>query len=88
MNPYSHDNHGLPSSTNDFFSVGLAELQQHQHPQHNQQQQQQWQRNFVHIPNPHIHASNIISSPTFVGLFQKQGQETDQLINIQVKIHM
>lgn len=92
MQPPSHGNNGFPFYVNDLYLGGLSELQQLQPPQYQQQQppqnQQQWQGNVVPIINSHVHASNILISPALAALFEKQMQETHELINIQVKIDM
>ncbi|KEH38258.1 hypothetical protein MTR_2g066790 [Medicago truncatula] len=92
MQPHSHGNHGFPFGINGYYVSGLVELQQSQHPQYNepqqpqyhpQQHQQQWQGHIVPFLNPHVHASSILSYPTFDSLFQKQVKETNQFINNQ-----
>jgi len=97
MQPHSHGNHGFSFSINDYRLVRLTELQQSQHPQHNEpqrpqyhppQHQQQGQGHVLPTSNPHVHASSILSYPTFDSLFEKQVQETNQVINNQVKIYM
>ncbi|GAU29089.1 hypothetical protein TSUD_58550 [Trifolium subterraneum] len=73
MIPHSHGNNGFPFCINDYFSSELAELQQSQHPQ-----QQQLQ------PQPqHHHQLQGQVVPIFASLFEKQRQQTDQLINTQ-----
>jgi len=96
MQPHSHGNHDFPICINHYVR-GLAELQQLQHATHNQQQQpqyqplqhqQQCQGHAIPIYGPHINASSTLSYPSFNYLFEKQGKETNQFINNQVKIHM
>lgn len=48
----------------------------HQPPQY----QYQWQR--------YLHASNTLNSNTLVTLLEKQEHETNQILRIQVKIHI
>jgi hypothetical protein len=96
--PHSQDNHGFSFYNNNFCSSGLTELQQPQIPQyhepqsqyqqHSPQNQQLWQEHVVPIVDPHVYASNIFNSPPFVALFEKQWQETNKFINIQVKTLM
>jgi hypothetical protein len=96
--PHSQNNHGFSFYNNDFCSSRLAELQQPQIPQYHEQQsqyqqqlpqnQQLWQGHVVPIIDPHVYDSNIFNFPTLVALFEKQWQETNQFINIQVKTLM
>jgi hypothetical protein len=96
--PHSQDNHGFSFYNNYFCSSGLAELQQPRIPQYHAQQsqyqqqlpqnQQLWQGHVVPIIDPHVYDSNIFNFPTLVALFEKQWQETNQFINIQVKTLM
>ncbi|WJX51296.1 RING-type E3 ubiquitin transferase [Trifolium repens] len=92
--PHSQNNHGFSFYNNDFCSSRLAELQQPQIPQYHEQQsqyqqqlpqnQQLWQGHVVPIIDPHVYDSNIFNFPTLVALFEKQWQETNQFINIQL----
>jgi hypothetical protein len=82
-NPHPHGNHCFPFSVNGVYSDGLAESQQRQNPQQQPQQEQA----YVSLnPNPYVHASNVLNSPTLATLFDKQNQETEQFVRIQVKI--
>jgi len=96
MQLHSHGNHDFPICINHYVR-GLAELQQRQHATHNQQHQpqyqplqhqQQCQGHAIPIYSPHINASSTLSYPSFNSLFEKQGKETNQFINNQVKIYM
>ncbi|GAU44296.1 hypothetical protein TSUD_267910 [Trifolium subterraneum] len=87
MQPHSHGNNGFPFCINGYCSGGLAELQQSQHPQQQQQQKQQQQQQHQQQPPPPQHhyqlQGQVVPIPIFVSLFEKQRQQTNQLINTQ-----
>ncbi|PNX86479.1 hypothetical protein L195_g042557, partial [Trifolium pratense] len=83
-NPYPHDNHGFPFCINGVYSCGLAESQLQNPQQQPQYQQHQQGQAYVFLnPNPHVHASNVLNSPTLATLLEKQNQEEEQFIRIQ-----
>ncbi|GAU50761.1 hypothetical protein TSUD_272760 [Trifolium subterraneum] len=87
-NPNStHGNHGFPFYINGVYPGALAESQQRQshqqQPQYQHHQQQLGQAHVVLNSNPHVHASNVLNSPTLATLFEKQKQEAEQFVRIQ-----
>jgi hypothetical protein len=92
MQPHYHNNHGFSFCVNGVCTDGLVEVQQPQHLQQQQHQppqhQQRCQDHVVYISNLQGHTSSNLSSSTFVAQFEKQRQEANHLINMQVKIHM
>ncbi|WJX49952.1 RING-type E3 ubiquitin transferase [Trifolium repens] len=79
-NPHPHGNYCFPFTIDGVYSGDLAESQQRQNPQQQPQQEQA----YVSLnPNPYVHASNVLNSPTLATLFDKQNQETEQFVRIQ-----
>ncbi|CAJ2654808.1 unnamed protein product [Trifolium pratense] len=83
-NPHPYSNHGFPFCINGVYSCGLAESQRQNPQQQPQYQQHQQGQAYVFLnPNPHVHASNVLNSPTLATLLEKQNREEEQFLRIQ-----